>query len=499
MTESNENTASRPSPPTGNASLPNPLNPKAPSPPLNTIDPESAALIRQLLRQDVDEISNTGKGKQPSRGPSDTELALEHLNNQLREQEQLHQDLVLARSLDRAVQDDGAAIALFQQEEAMARADRQLACRLARIECAPELMEQEPFDAETMYRMNAATAGPSGSVSRGHTNTGDARPSEQAKRTRTSPDPATPGPGDACPQKRLRAQVPESSTLAERSRPPAAPRIVCVSCNESYEPRDIFRALCTHDYCTACLVKLVEHALLDETRFPPRCCGRTLPLSLIRTHIGPELTQRHEEKTIEQADLSKTYCSNKICSAYILPDRVSGYIGTCRSCQVKTCTICKEEAHEGDCQPAANELLELAVKQKWQKCPCGHVIELNIGCNHITCRCGREFCYVCGKQWKTCECATWEENRLLEARARQAAAPRRNAVVNQPAVQPAAAAAPQQQVVQPAVAPAPQVQVCNHPGRWPRVDGEHECQLCEDIMEEYILHSVIRPRDEELL
>lgn len=401
MTESNENTASQPSPPTGNASpsqssesstsggchiTPPNLSEiaKAPSPPLNTIDPESAALIRQLLRQDVDEMSNTGKGKQPSRGPSDTELALEHLNNQLREQEQLYQDLVLARSLDKAVQDDGAAIALFQQEEAMARADRQLAFRLARIEGAPELMEQEPFDAETMYRMNAVTAGPSGSASRGHTNTGDARPSEQAKRTRTSPDPATPGPDDACPQKRLRAQVPESSTLAERSRPPAAPRIVCVSCNESYEPRDIFRALCTHDYCTACLVKLAEHALLDETRFPPRCCGRTLPLSLIRTHIGPGLTQRHEEKTIEQADLSKTYCSNKICSAYILPDRVSGYIGTCRSCQVKTCTICKEEAHEGDCQPAANELLELAVKQKWQKCPCGHVIELNIGCNHIT-------------------------------------------------------------------------------------------------------------------
>lgn len=44
-------------------------------------------------------------------------------------------------------------------------------------------------------------------------------------------------------------------------------------------------------------------------------------------------------------------------------------------------------------------------------------------------------------------------DRLLEARARQAAAPRRN----QPAVQ--------QQAVQPAVAPAPQVQVCNHPGR----------------------------------
>lgn len=28
--------------------------------------------------------------------------------------------------------------------------------------------------------------------------------------------------------------------------------------------------------------------------------------------------------------------------------------------------------------------------------------------------CGREFCYVCGSVWKSCECPLWHENRLEE-------------------------------------------------------------------------------------
>jgi hypothetical protein len=27
-------------------------------------------------------------------------------------------------------------------------------------------------------------------------------------------------------------------------------------------------------------------------------------------------------------------------------------------------------------------------------------------------RCGKQFCYVCGLKWKTCDCELWHENRL---------------------------------------------------------------------------------------
>lgn len=30
------------------------------------------------------------------------------------------------------------------------------------------------------------------------------------------------------------------------------------------------------------------------------------------------------------------------------------------------------------------------------------------------CYCGAEFCYICARIWKTCSCAQWDEQRLLD-------------------------------------------------------------------------------------
>ncbi|KAN0108496.1 hypothetical protein V8E51_008238 [Hyaloscypha variabilis] len=46
----------------------------------------------------------------------------------------------------------------------------------------------------------------------------------------------------------------------------------------------------------------------------------------------------------------------------------------------------------------------MAQEKKWKRCKCGDMIELTQGCNHMRCRCGREFCYLCGEPWRTCDC-----------------------------------------------------------------------------------------------
>jgi hypothetical protein len=89
--------------------------------------------MRQLLHEDMEEMMGTSKGKQPKMGPTDVEIALEEWDRELANQEHLERDLAMAHSLDRAVRDDGATITLFQQEEARARADHQLALRIARM------------------------------------------------------------------------------------------------------------------------------------------------------------------------------------------------------------------------------------------------------------------------------------------------------------------------------------------------------------------------------
>ena len=74
-------------------------------------------------------------------------------------------------------------------------------------------------------------------------------------------------------------------------------------------------------------------------------------------------------------------------------------------------------------------MLALAESEGWKRCPgCGHLVELSVGCYHMTCRCRYQFCYLCRAQWKTCACEQWDENRLLVAaedrvQRRQAQAP----------------------------------------------------------------------------
>ena len=83
----------------------------------------------------------------------------------------------------------------------------------------------------------------------------------------------------------------------------------------------------------------------------------------------------------------------------------------CPSCLKSTCLCCRVTFHTGltcdeyqDYTPEDYGAFQMICNQKWQKCwKCGFWVEKNEGCNHITCKCEYQFCYICGKVWKTCE------------------------------------------------------------------------------------------------
>lgn len=80
--------------------------------------------------------------------------------------------------------------------------------------------------------------------------------------------------------------------------------------------------------------------------------------------------------------------------------------GHCRACDQDTCTKCmgpwdskhtkrRCSGENPEKKRAEDEALtnRLIADKKWRSCPqCGLLIERNEGCNHMRCRCGREFC-----------------------------------------------------------------------------------------------------------
>lgn len=149
--------------------------------------------------------------------------------------------------------------------------------------------------------------------------------------------------------------------------------------------RETIQGQCQHYYCRVCITRLFTDATVDETLFPPRCCGQTLHVSLVRSFISTELTAKIEQRAIEFGTPNRTYCTS--CGAFINPDRIDGHWGHCLACNQRTCILCKGRYHEGDCPRDAGleDVLRLARETGWQRClECHAMIELRQGCNHIT-------------------------------------------------------------------------------------------------------------------
>ena len=87
----------------------------------------------------------------------------------------------------------------------------------------------------------------------------------------------------------------------------------------------------------------------------------------------------------------------------------------CPTCLKHYCLSCKCEFHTGvsceDYKGMANLSEEerafmMCVKgAKYKQCPsCKFWVEKSTGCDHMTCRCKYQFCYICGGKYNHCKC-----------------------------------------------------------------------------------------------
>ncbi|KAL6878697.1 hypothetical protein J3F83DRAFT_250901 [Trichoderma novae-zelandiae] len=204
---------------------------------------------------------------------------------------------------------------------------------------------------------------------------------------------------------------------------PADPNalVECISCLDDVPMKDTVKVPC-HSYCRDCFVRLVSAAVQNEQQWPPKCCLNQIPFKTVLKNIPEHLKKMFHERSSEwEIPVSeRVYCHDPDCGVWIKPGRISlvRRQARCEHDHV-TCTICRGQAHGNDECPQDQDLNLtnlLAEEEGWKHCySCRALVEHKEACQHMTCRCGAQFCYVCGLQWRTCGCTMEQLHAIKEA------------------------------------------------------------------------------------
>ena len=224
---------------------------------------------------------------------------------------------------------------------------------------------------------------------------------------------------------------------------------------------------------------------------PPRCCRIPVPDVLVIPHLSPKSAALFLAKCREHKTSNRLYCPGATCSEFLGSAQDERLDIRCHKCSKLVCAACKSFAHPLDIpcklETDSQEVLDLAETEGWKRCPgCSHMVELGLGCYHMTCLCRTEFCYVCRAPWKTCTCPQWDEGRLMAAAEHQI----ENQVENRIAYEPNFVVRDRERLVLRAAERLRNNHECQHPG-WTLLQGGSQCESCHNFLDRYILVSAV--------
>ncbi|KAL8899940.1 MAG: hypothetical protein Q9207_005942 [Kuettlingeria erythrocarpa] len=228
------------------------------------MDEATAELIYRLQLEDLEEAKQMSKGKgKENESIPDAELALQLQQEELEREARVRADRRMAASIGRAVQDDGANIAIMAGEESRATGDRAMACRLGGQTAQPHpQMRVLDVDDDILSRLDAFSI------------------DDTANDDSSAPSPTGSEAG-------------ESSAWAAGRRlgPPSDLKRQCVSCLETkhgiqYSETNRFSPFAVAAKTSSCLLYTITWAPISHAGWKRR------PLSMAPP-IGPTAIQPH--------------------------------------------------------------------------------------------------------------------------------------------------------------------------------------------------------------
>lgn len=330
------------------------------------LDDEIAAIALQL--EEIAIIEGKCKGKYPVGNPSDSKFAFDNFHNDLLAHLSFLKDAKLAHSIAHAVDTDAQAIAELTEPEKRAQEDRHYAIFLSDetieglispgITTGHTAPDQEPFKGTGVHGISFDD----------------------------SDNENKAGPSVSYADRQAQAFVKFSDEHQ------------CSVCFENYRTASMVPLPCGDQYCIECLKSVFLNAVVDETLFPPRCCRQSIPLRYIQQELSSQELNTFRSAAVEFSTRDRTYCSNLRCGIFIPPTEIAKGKAQCPQCFTETCTACKAALHDGEDCPADTALqatLSLSQEQGWQRCyACRAMVELDYGCNHMTCVCLSEFSWL---------------------------------------------------------------------------------------------------------
>jgi ariadne-1 len=197
----------------------------------------------------------------------------------------------------------------------------------------------------------------------------------------------------------------------------------CSICLEELDADFLHTLHCQHKFCRDCLGEHLSTGIKE--RRTPCCpqvgCAEEIAVAEMELLVEPALVEKHTDGSLQSfiAQHTDDYacCPTADCPyLFFYVKGVDSPDFQCPQCEKRYCIQCRVDYHQGStCAQYQQWSLEngqvddlfgdLVQGQKMKQCArCRNWIQKAQGCDHMTCRCGFQFCYRCGQKWPHAKC-----------------------------------------------------------------------------------------------